>query len=340
MPSYNKAKTLPKAINSVLMQRADFEYELLIVDDCSTDESYKIAQEFATKNADKIIVLKNERNLGQLHSMNGVYPLLQGVEYFCVLDPDDYYIYDRKFSDAVTFLDTHKDFTSYLSNCIIDEKGDERLWWDGKKQILDFDWNDYLNEQGIIAHTCAGIFRNVYFYKQMHQRFFEFTQNKDYGGAFSADAFRGPWHLKAGKARFVNNVEAVYVYNYEGEWSSISKTEQMLYTAQLFYAFADFFVEEREHFLLKAKSCFDEALCGFHQFDKDALAKNKDFILNYFEKIYLNPNLPLNKPKKEANHHYKVRILGLPMLTITQNHQTSKTKLFGKVELLKIVRHF
>lgn len=209
MPTYNKADTIAKSIESVLMQKADFEYKLIIVDDCSTDESYDIARQFASQNADKIILLKNERNLGQLHSMNGVYPLLKGVKYFCVLDPDDWYIYDRKFADAVAFLESHKDFVCHFANIVVLENDNKRLWYDGKIQMLDYDFEDYKNGKGIGVQTSGGVFRNVYFYNGMHQKFFEFTQ-KEYGNALSADGFRVPWHIHAGKAHFVNHNESVY----------------------------------------------------------------------------------------------------------------------------------
>ena len=39
MPTYNKEETLAKAIESVLMQKADFDYKLIILDDCSSDNS-------------------------------------------------------------------------------------------------------------------------------------------------------------------------------------------------------------------------------------------------------------------------------------------------------------
>lgn len=56
MPSYDKADTIAKSIQSVLAQKANFAYKLIIVDDCSTDGSYDITREFAAQNADKIIL--------------------------------------------------------------------------------------------------------------------------------------------------------------------------------------------------------------------------------------------------------------------------------------------
>lgn len=335
MPTYNKAKTIAKSIQSVLMQKANFAYKLIIVDDCSTDESYEIAQEFVAQNPGKIVLLKNERNLGQLHSMNGVYPLLKGVEYFCVLDPDDWYIYDKKFADAVEFLDTHKDFVCHFANIIFNKNGEESLFCDCKKAFLDYDFEDYKNDKGFFVQTSGGIFRNVYFYNGMHQKFFEFTQ-KEYGSAFSADGFRVPWHIYAGRAHFVNHAQSVYNFNFEGEWSSLKECERNLHSAKGNCAFSEFFDGDKEYFLRQAKIGFDEAVRDFRHADKALKDKNRDLILWCFEKIYLSDYPFFDEKKYLKTPQYKIRVCGIPCLTITGSNESKKAKLFGKIELLKI----
>lgn len=333
MPSYNKADTIARSIQSVLAQKANFAYKLIIVDDCSTDESYDIAREFAAQNVDKIVLLKNERNLGQLHSMNGIYPLLKGVEYFCVLDPDDWYIYDKKFADAVEFLDTHKDFVCHFANIIFNKNGVESPYIHCKEKILDYDWEDYKNGKGFFVQTSGGIFRNVYFYNGMHQKFFEFTQT-EYGKTFGADGFRVPWHIYAGKAHFVNHAQSVYNDNQQGEWSSLGAFERHINCAKLSCACSIFFKDEKEYFLREAKELFDEALRLFHRADKELKTKHRDLILWCFERIYLS-DYPFFDEKKSHSKDYKIRLCGVPFLTIT-GALSKKAKLFGKIELLKI----
>lgn len=68
MPSYNLAEYLPQAIESVTSQ--DYQdYELIVVDDCSSDGSYQIAENMARGN-DKIKVLKTPRNLYLAGALN------------------------------------------------------------------------------------------------------------------------------------------------------------------------------------------------------------------------------------------------------------------------------
>lgn len=68
MPVYNSKETLTKAIQSVLNQEYKC-YELIIVDDCSTDGSYEIAEGFAAENKN-IRLCRMKRNYGAPHCMN------------------------------------------------------------------------------------------------------------------------------------------------------------------------------------------------------------------------------------------------------------------------------
>ena len=49
VPTYNKQDTLPKAIESVIMQKADFAYKLVILDDCSSDDSHTMCATISSK---------------------------------------------------------------------------------------------------------------------------------------------------------------------------------------------------------------------------------------------------------------------------------------------------
>ena len=62
MGVHNGEKTLSRAIDSILNQTFS-DFELIICDDFSTDATYKIMKSYALKDK-RIIILKNERNLG------------------------------------------------------------------------------------------------------------------------------------------------------------------------------------------------------------------------------------------------------------------------------------
>lgn len=88
MPVYNVEKYIEKSIQSVLAQTFT-DFELLLVDDCSPDESGKICDAFA-KMDKRIKVVHLEKNSGVAVARNTVMIPACG-EYLCFLDSDDYF---------------------------------------------------------------------------------------------------------------------------------------------------------------------------------------------------------------------------------------------------------
>lgn len=91
-PAYNTEKYVSEAIESILNQTlGNFEY--IIIDDCSTDDTWKIIQEYAKKDA-RIIALKNEKNLGIAGNRNRGLREAKG-KYIVWQDADDISIPQR-----------------------------------------------------------------------------------------------------------------------------------------------------------------------------------------------------------------------------------------------------
>lgn len=86
MPVYNAERFLRDAINSVLLQSYK-DFELILIDDCSTDSSYKILCEYERKDS-RVRVYKNEVNKGVSFTRNfGVSKAL--YDYIALIDSDD-----------------------------------------------------------------------------------------------------------------------------------------------------------------------------------------------------------------------------------------------------------
>lgn len=86
IPVYNKGKYVEEAVTSALNQTYK-DIELVIIDDCSTDNGYEILKELADKYK-KIILLKNEENKGVIYCRNTAIEASTG-EYILPLDADD-----------------------------------------------------------------------------------------------------------------------------------------------------------------------------------------------------------------------------------------------------------
>ena len=86
MTVYNGEKFLSQAIDSVLRQTYS-EFELLIIDDCSNDNSVNVIKSYNDKRIELVI---NENNLGQSRALNIGIKLAKG-KYIARLDQDDLY---------------------------------------------------------------------------------------------------------------------------------------------------------------------------------------------------------------------------------------------------------
>jgi len=102
--TYNRAQYLPQAIESVLAQSFQ-DFELIVVDDASTDNTQTLMEKYATNN--KVRYIKNNKNLGLGRNRVESTKEARG-EYIAILDSDDYWVNVDKISKQVDFLDKNK----------------------------------------------------------------------------------------------------------------------------------------------------------------------------------------------------------------------------------------
>ena len=87
MPAYNADRYIRKAIGSIVNQTYE-NWELLICDDCSVDNTFSLINEFAAKEP-RIIVLSNDTNHGELTTRNTLLDIASG-ELITFQDADDF----------------------------------------------------------------------------------------------------------------------------------------------------------------------------------------------------------------------------------------------------------
>lgn len=99
MPAFNGSATISRAIESVIKQ-AHAEWELLIVDDASSDGTYEMARSFLSD--DRIMLFRNVENLGVASTRNRAIDKASG-DVICFLDCDDWWSPDKLFRQNLLF---------------------------------------------------------------------------------------------------------------------------------------------------------------------------------------------------------------------------------------------
>lgn len=145
MPVYNNESYVGEAIESILKQTHS-NFEFIIIDDCSTDNSWKIIQKYSKKDK-RIKAFQNEKNLKIVKTRNkGFRECNSKAKYFAIMDSDDISLVNR-FEEEIKFLEENKDFALVGShNIIINEKNKEIgfrkypvSWNEVKKTMTRFD---------------------------------------------------------------------------------------------------------------------------------------------------------------------------------------------------------
>ena len=154
MGIYNCADTLKEAIDSIV-QQTYHDWELIMCDDGSQDNTYKIAEKFLEKY-ENIIVFQNERNMGLNYTLNRCLEKANG-KYIARMDGDDISLPTR-LEKEVAFLDQHREYAIVSTNMIyFDENGE----W-GRSNMLEFPKKEDLVKATPFCHAPCMVRREAY----------------------------------------------------------------------------------------------------------------------------------------------------------------------------------
>jgi glycosyltransferase involved in cell wall biosynthesis len=164
IPTYNYGRFLAEAIESVLAQ--DFQdFELLVVDDCSTDNTTEVVRPFCALDA-RVRFAVNSANLGMAHNWNHCLHQARG-EYIKFLFGDDKLFHRQALSKMLALLQAHpKAVLAASARAILDEESKaidiyrdlEEGCHDGRKIIT-----AYLTQNGknLVGEPSAVLFRKT-----------------------------------------------------------------------------------------------------------------------------------------------------------------------------------
>lgn len=220
MPLFNVEETIRLALDSILMQKIDFDYEIITVNDCSTDNTLSILKEYAAKFS-QIKIIEHKENQGNAMAFYNALCAASG-DYFCVLDGDDYYTVKNKLQKQVDFLDGDKEeaYTAVVHKYLRVNKAG-KIWNDSQlfSSQLEYDYFDFIRRR-FYFHTSTFMYRNI-FKGNVPECFKEELMRGDNPRTFM--------HLlyTKGKVKVLDFIGSVYFYTQKGIWSQTSQEEQV-----------------------------------------------------------------------------------------------------------------
>lgn len=114
IPSYNLKTFAKKCVDSIIQQVTNFEFNIVINDDCSSDGTYEYLSSIYSHNK-SVTVLKNETNLGYELNTKKIMNM-SNSKYIMYLDIDDYLSDSNYIQRAIDFLDKNEEYTCYAGS--------------------------------------------------------------------------------------------------------------------------------------------------------------------------------------------------------------------------------
>lgn len=145
--AYNHEKYIEECLEGLVKQEVNFKYEVLINDDCSTDETAQIIRRYEEKYPEIIKATYQKQNL---YSQGGrivndiLLPQAKG-KYIAKCEGDDYWLDEDKLQTQVDFMEAHPDCSFCFGDYWVVEESNPEI----KKP---FEWNSFWHGEGV--YTC------------------------------------------------------------------------------------------------------------------------------------------------------------------------------------------
>lgn len=114
--TYNHELFIEQSLEGILMQKTNFDVEIVVGEDCSTDNTRKIVLNYANKYPGKFKLLLHKQNIGALANQNAVFQSCTG-KYIAFCEGDDYWTDPLKLQKQVDFLEANEDYGLVHTGC-------------------------------------------------------------------------------------------------------------------------------------------------------------------------------------------------------------------------------
>lgn len=176
--TYNHEKYIREALDSILMQQTDFDFEIRVGEDCSTDGTREILREYEKNYPNRFHMYYRKKNLGATKNEYELFMDAKG-KYIAALELDDIWTDPLKLQKQFDFLEAHEEYIGVAHDFDIIDANGRIIENDDNKKIKsyfnkEYTLNDFLTE-GFIFQTGTHFYRNIY------------KDGKDYSIIYTAD---------------------------------------------------------------------------------------------------------------------------------------------------------
>lgn len=225
MITYNHEQFIGQAIDAVVNQKANFEFELIIGEDCSTDNTRKVCEQYAAQYPDIIKLLPSDKNLGVSANFYRTLYACCG-DYIAICEGDDYWVNELKLQKQVMIFETnpHVALVSAKADYVTEGKPVS-----GSKDDNESSYQEgFFGIEGLINEwKCQTL--TVMFRKKMA----DFNKLRSYRVLYDTMLFYEL--LKKGTGYYLNEVVGVYRQHSTGAWNGKTEQQKLKFIISQFY---------------------------------------------------------------------------------------------------------
>ncbi|MCX7696632.1 MAG: glycosyltransferase [Bacteroidales bacterium] len=267
MITYNHARFIREAIESILNQNINCDFELVIGEDLSTDGTREICEDYQSKHPEIIRLLPQKKRLGMSRNFFRTLLACRG-KYIAICEGDDYWIDSSKLQKQFELMEKNSLYSMCFHNTIvIDEIHNHKKLFGSYRRRM-YEGRDLLKEW--LMATSAVFFRNVlkeplpyFFYHATHPDLVLFLYVSDFGPIAYIDEIMSVYrihHSGITKTSFENNLlhyvchinQIKHMIGYWGEkYRPLLKKRMANYYISTSYLFIKEKRKEKAFFFLK-----------------------------------------------------------------------------------------
>lgn len=202
--SFNQAKYIEQCLDSLVVQKTNFRYEIIVHDDCSTDGTIEIIEDFQKKYPElikPILQTENQYSKGIRTIMaTFMIPKASG-KYIAICEGDDYWADEYKLQKQVDFLEKHSDYGLIYGKVRPFYQELSKFGKEIGKKVINV---KQLIKKGNVIPTCSVLFR-----KELYVRYINEIKPAEKGWLMG-DYPMNLWFMCNSKIKFFPQVMGVY----------------------------------------------------------------------------------------------------------------------------------
>jgi glycosyltransferase involved in cell wall biosynthesis len=167
--TYNHEKFIGQAVESFLMQQTNFEFEIIISDDCSTDGTLQVLKTFEQKYPGKIKIFSSKKNIGAHQNMIKTVNSCMG-KYIALCDGDDYWTDACKLQKQVDFLEQNPEYVICCHYTRVTDANNNTLHVSANPIPLVYTYYDLLVGKQLETKTATVVYHNIAMVNQVFQK--------------------------------------------------------------------------------------------------------------------------------------------------------------------------